>query len=40
MNAETAKLCVEAGADVLVAGSYIFNNKDGQLAIDQLGKHQ
>lgn len=26
INATTAKLCVEAGADVLVAGSYIFKN--------------
>ncbi len=26
VNTETGKLCVEAGADVLVAGSYIFKN--------------
>ncbi len=28
INAETGKLCVEAGADVLVAGSYIFKSDD------------
>ena len=27
INAETGKLCTQAGADVLVAGSYIFKNK-------------
>ena len=26
INAETGKLCAEAGADVLVAGSYVFHN--------------
>ena len=26
INAETGKLCKQAGADVLVAGSYIFKN--------------
>ena len=26
INAETGKQCVEAGADVLVAGSYVFKN--------------
>ncbi|MCB0347748.1 MAG: ribulose-phosphate 3-epimerase [Bdellovibrionales bacterium] len=26
INAETAKVCVEAGADILVAGSYVFGN--------------
>ncbi|NCU16236.1 ribulose-phosphate 3-epimerase [Pallidibacillus pasinlerensis] len=36
VNAETAKLCVEAGADVLVAGSYIFNNKNRAEAIEKL----
>ncbi len=29
INAETAGLCAEAGADVLVAGSFIFKNKEG-----------
>ncbi len=32
-NAETAKLCVEAGANVLVAGSAIYNQKDRKQAI-------
>lgn len=36
INAETAKLCAEAGADVLVAGSYIFNNKDRGEAINTI----
>jgi len=27
INNETAKICIESGADVLVAGSYIFSNK-------------
>lgn len=26
INAETGKLCAQAGADVLVAGSYVFKN--------------
>lgn len=30
INAETAKLCKEAGVDVLVAGSYLFGQKDIQ----------
>ncbi len=29
VNAETGKKCVEAGADILVAGSYIFKNENG-----------
>ncbi|NSL51226.1 ribulose-phosphate 3-epimerase [Calidifontibacillus erzurumensis] len=33
VNPETAKLCVEAGATVLVAGSAIFNQEDRQKAI-------
>lgn len=33
MNAETARLCREAGADVLVAGSYIFKAADRAAAI-------
>lgn len=33
---ETAKLCVEAGADVLVSGSYIFGATDIKKAIDSL----
>ncbi|MFQ3543381.1 ribulose-phosphate 3-epimerase [Halobacillus rhizosphaerae] len=33
---ETAALCTEAGADVLVAGSAVFNQEDRQKAIKQL----
>jgi len=35
INMETGKLCKEAGADILVAGSYIFN-QDKSKAIDAL----
>ncbi|MGG2064800.1 ribulose-phosphate 3-epimerase [Bacillus sp. S14(2024)] len=33
VNIETAKLCVEAGANVLVAGSAVYNQKDRGAAI-------
>ncbi len=33
---ETAKLCIEAGADVLVSGSYIFGAEDIPGAVDSL----
>lgn len=33
VNSETAKLCIEAGANVLVAGSAIYNEKDYAKAI-------
>lgn len=33
---ETGKKCIEAGADILVSGSYIFNSEDIQKAIDDL----
>lgn len=33
VNIETAKLCIEAGANVLVAGSAIYNEKDRAQAI-------
>ena len=36
VNPETAKLCVEAGADVLVAGSAIFNQPDRKKAIQDI----
>lgn len=36
INAETAKLCREAGADILVAGSYVFGTKDRKMAIKSL----
>lgn len=36
VNIETAKLCVEAGANVLVAGSAIYNEKDRAKAIQAI----
>ncbi len=33
---ETAKLCIEAGADVLVSGSYIFGAENIEEAVDSL----
>ena len=36
INQDTAKLCIEAGADVLVAGSYLFKSKDMKSAIQSL----
>ncbi len=36
INAETAKLVVEAGANILVAGSHIFKSEDRKAAIDSL----
>lgn len=36
INDETGRMCVEAGADVLVAGSYVFNKEDRKKAIDSL----
>ena len=36
INAETAKLCVNAGANVLVAGSSVFNKTDRKAAIEAL----
>ena len=36
INAETAGKCVQAGADVLVAGSYIFGSRDRAAAIRTL----
>ncbi len=36
VNQETAKLCIQAGANVLVAGSYIFSNTDRKTAIQTL----
>lgn len=36
INAETGRLCVDAGADVLVAGSYIFNATDVSAAVKSL----
>ena len=39
INDETSKLAVEAGASVLVAGSYIFSNKNYTQAISNLKKN-
>lgn len=36
INEETGRMCVEAGADVLVAGSYVFNQEDRKKAIESL----
>ncbi len=36
INAETAKLCKEAGADILVAGNFIYKSKDISKAIEEL----
>src|SRR5699024_2797137 len=36
VNVETAKRCVDAGADVLVAGSAIFNEEDRKQAIQNI----
>jgi ribulose-phosphate 3-epimerase len=36
INAETGRLCVEAGANILVAGSFIFGAKNRKKAIESL----
>ncbi|MBS4203830.1 ribulose-phosphate 3-epimerase [Lederbergia citrea] len=36
INAETANMCKDAGANVFVAGSAIFNNQDRQAAIQEI----
>ncbi|MBQ8689161.1 MAG: ribulose-phosphate 3-epimerase [Clostridia bacterium] len=36
INEKTAKSAIEAGADILVAGSSVFNNQDRKAAIDAL----
>ncbi|SHN15645.1 ribulose-phosphate 3-epimerase [Gracilibacillus kekensis] len=36
VNPETAKQCIDAGVDVLVAGSAIFNEKDRKQAIEKI----
>ena len=38
INEETAKLCVLAGADILVSGSYIYKSKDPKKTIELLKK--
>lgn len=36
VNADNAHEVIEAGANILIAGSYVFNNDDPKLAIDLL----
>ncbi len=36
INAETGRQCVEAGANVLIAGSYVFGATDRKIAINSL----
>ncbi len=36
INLETARLCVEAGANILVSGNYLFSQKDLKIAIESL----
>ncbi len=36
VNQETARLCARAGANVLVAGSAIYNQEDRKIAIEQI----
>lgn len=36
INEQTGKLCLENGADILVAGNYIFSSKDRKQAINSL----
>lgn len=36
VNVDTAKLCTDAGADILVAGSAVFNEKDRHQAITSI----
>lgn len=36
VNEQTAKLCIEAGANVLVAGSAVFNQEDRKAAIESI----
>jgi ribulose-phosphate 3-epimerase len=36
INGETGKLCIDAGANILVGGSFVFGNSDRKAAIDIL----
>lgn len=38
INLETAKLCKEAGADILISGSYIWDGENPKAAFDELAK--
>ena len=37
INQETAKFVIEAGVDILVSGSYLFNFEDMKKGIETLG---
>lgn len=39
INAETSKFCIDAGADVLVSGSYLFGSDDWSASVDSLKNH-
>ena len=39
IDPETAKLCWNAGADLLISGSYLANASDFPLAVQSLLKH-
>ena len=36
INLDTAKKCIDAGVDILVSGSYVFNSKDREMAVKSL----
>ena len=36
INEQTAKLCVDAGANVIVAGTYLYKFPEMRLGVDQL----
>jgi ribulose-phosphate 3-epimerase len=38
INAETAKQCIQAGANILVAGNYVYSSKNYKKAIESLRK--
>jgi pentose-5-phosphate-3-epimerase len=37
VNETTGKLCIDAGADVLVAGSFVFKDKENIKVLNALG---
>lgn len=39
VNYETGKLCIDAGADILVAGSFLFRQRDLTLAANELNDY-
>ena len=39
VNYETGKLCIDAGADILVAGSFLFRQRDLTLATNELNDY-